>query len=489
MKQTEFGALLDEMLKQLPYSKNEVIVRTGINRSTFYQFLNGKRFPTAKHMAAILGKAGFSEEDRTVLEDAWEKAGAQYGTYSALQSMLSCMDAISETESMGKMGGRVGTGFPERAGAEDAAARMRTASGSIEVFSMIGDFIRKQAASGQEGKISAFLPWNVLHMLEQVPHVFDSAFGGQLICQFPEEAGKSTRFAADSFQKVLPLVMNTGCSVHAYYDDSNIAHQTGLLYPYYVIGKDRVLFVSAAADRALEYRDSLLVKEWKQAFSGMLPYAQEITLRGITLRDVHERVLQALIPGSRPERQGVSGEACPECRENGSRKLYILGHAPCMSTMATENLIRQFVPKEARPGISAYCMAVQQCGTVEVVSAEGLRSLAEKGAMEEWGIRAAVPEEDLLEVFQRLKMRLGKTLFIADKSCIEIPESWVVYIIPEHSLTLIPNESQSALVSVDEPNVQNAFFTSVQESLDYFVLKQEKAAKILDECMKIIRCR
>lgn len=102
MKQKEFSVLLDEMLKQLPYSKNDVIIRTGINRSTFYQFLNGKRFPTAKHMAAILGKAGFSEEDKKILEDAWGKAGTQVEMYSALQSMLSCMDAICAAESLQK---------------------------------------------------------------------------------------------------------------------------------------------------------------------------------------------------------------------------------------------------------------------------------------------------------------------------------------------------------------------------------------------------
>lgn len=259
MKQKEFSVLLDEMLKQLPYSKNDVIVRTGINRSTFYQFLNGKRFPTAKHMAAILGKAGFSEEDKKILEDAWGKAGTQYETYSALQSMLSCMDAICASESLrvGRPGRVVNTAAPGSGTSEDMLSRKGTAmlpgdeagseiqaasphltaaSGSISVLSMIIGFIRRAAMPGSRGHISAFLPQRVLRVLEKSLQEFDSTFRGRLICQFPDEAGKGTRFAAEAFREVLPLVMDTECSVYAYYDSSDLARQTGLLYPYYVIG-------------------------------------------------------------------------------------------------------------------------------------------------------------------------------------------------------------------------------------------------------------
>ena len=528
MKQKEFSVLLDEMLKQLPYSKNDVIVRTGINRSTFYQFLNGKRFPTAKHMAAILGKAGFSEEDKKILEDAWGKAGTQYETYSALQSMLSCMDAICASESLrvGRPGRVVNTAAPGSGTSEDMLSRKGTAmlpgdeagseiqaasphltaaSGSISVLSMIIGFIRRAAMPGSRGHISAFLPQRVLRVLEKSLQEFDSTFRGRLICQFPDEAGKGTRFAAEAFREVLPLVMDTECSVYAYYDSSDLARQTGLLYPYYVIGGGRVLFVSAAADRALECADPSIAQDWENAFSRMLPYTQEITLRGSTLRDVHEGVLKALTSEDLRVRPDEAEKTCPDAEkdeygqeeqqqkqqkqqeeQHESQRLYILAHAPCMSTMATEELIRWFVQKEARQGMLAYCRTVQNTGTVEVVSAEGLRTLAETGEMEEWGIRAAVSKEELHAVFSGLKMRLGKTLFIADNSRIAIPEQWVLYIIPGYSMTLIPQRRGSAIVSVSEPNVQGAFFSSVHNSLDYFVLKQDNARRVLEECFRII---
>lgn len=524
MKQKEFSVLLDEMLKQLPYSKNDVIIRTGINRSTFYQFLNGKRFPTAKHMAAILGKAGFSEEDKKILEDAWGKAGTQVEMYSALQSMLSCMDAICAAESLQKeKPGGVKAAVPGSGTAEDlppekctaalpgdtagseipsASPHLTAASGSIAVLSMIRDFIRGAASSGSRSHINAFLPQRVLRALVQSPQEYFSSFRGRLICQFPDEAGKGTIFAAEAFREVLPLVMDTECSVYAYYDSSDLAQQTGLLYPYYVIGEGSVLFVSASADRALECADPSIAQEWENAFSRMLPLAQEITLRGSTLRDIHEGVLKALVSAALCEGPAEAGKACPDAEENGyvlkeqqqaqyeeqyeSRRLYILAQAPCMSMMATEELIRRFVPEEARQGMFAYCRTVQNTGTVEVVSAEGLRMLAATGEMEEWGVRAAVSKEELYAIFARLKMRLGKTLFIADNSRIAIPEKWVLYLIPEDSMTLIPQRMKSAVISVSEPNIRGAFFSSVQNSLDYFVLKQDNARRILDECMRII---
>lgn len=237
----------------------------------------------------------------------------------------------------------------------------------------------------------------------------------------------------------------------------------------------------------------------------MLPYTQEITLRGSTLRDVHEGVLKALTSEDLRVRPDEAEKTCPDAEkdeygqeeqqqkqqkqqeeQHESQRLYILAHAPCMSTMATEELIRRFVQKEARQGMLAYCRTVQNTGTVEVVSAEGLRTLAETGEMEEWGIRAAVSKEELHAVFSGLKMRLGKTLFIADNSRIAIPEQWVLYIIPGYSMTLIPQRRGSAIVSVSEPNVQGAFFSSVQNSLDYFVLKQDNARRVLEECFRII---
>ena len=47
MTQIEFAKILNEMIESIPNTKNEIIGRTGIDRSTFFKFLSGKRFPTA----------------------------------------------------------------------------------------------------------------------------------------------------------------------------------------------------------------------------------------------------------------------------------------------------------------------------------------------------------------------------------------------------------------------------------------------------------
>ena len=51
---SKFSDQLSQFVKLSGKSKNQIIDESKINRSSFFQFLNGKRMPTKEHLTAIL---------------------------------------------------------------------------------------------------------------------------------------------------------------------------------------------------------------------------------------------------------------------------------------------------------------------------------------------------------------------------------------------------------------------------------------------------
>ncbi len=94
----QFRILLKELLEEMNLSNNILIERTGINRSTFYQFLNGKRLPTVQQFSQIMKAASFPEEDARKLRQqfAYEKLGEEDN--QCLEMMQGFMATIAEIE-------------------------------------------------------------------------------------------------------------------------------------------------------------------------------------------------------------------------------------------------------------------------------------------------------------------------------------------------------------------------------------------------------
>ena len=96
MTQIEFGRLLNEMMEALDESKNEIISRTGIDRSTFFKFLNGKRFPTADQLNVIIRKSGISESDGRKLRKAYDETHYSHVLYNYIEVASQCLNAMME---------------------------------------------------------------------------------------------------------------------------------------------------------------------------------------------------------------------------------------------------------------------------------------------------------------------------------------------------------------------------------------------------------
>ena len=62
-----FHKLLNSIIDSQPVTKNSLINKTGIDRSSFYQILNGKRIPTKDQITNIIRQLDISAADLNFL--------------------------------------------------------------------------------------------------------------------------------------------------------------------------------------------------------------------------------------------------------------------------------------------------------------------------------------------------------------------------------------------------------------------------------------
>lgn len=71
---SKFSDQLSQAIKLSGKSKNQIIEESKINRSSFFQFLNGKRMPTKEHLAAILAALQLTPGEEEQLRKLYEIA-------------------------------------------------------------------------------------------------------------------------------------------------------------------------------------------------------------------------------------------------------------------------------------------------------------------------------------------------------------------------------------------------------------------------------
>lgn len=458
MTHTEFGKLLNGVLEETPYSKNEIIRRTGIDRSSFYQFLKGKRLPDPEKLQKILTGAEISSGMTARVMKALDEARYSDLAYGYIEIVRQCMGSVKEAE------------FFRAADFDDAeiplqpedGELMRPVSGRNAVNFAIVRFIRESGGDHLE----AFLPLEAARLLLRYRTIFGKGGDIRLLFHFPDFVGMERRHSASKFHDLIPLALTVDCDIRFFYTSEDLTDGTGLLYPYYIISEKGVLFLSAGLDEAFFCRDLSLREAFRTAYGKILPLAGRISDRDESVGRIQEMIT------------GLLKKTDPD------QPIYLVVPSPCMTLLATEKLVKAFAPEELRDTFWQYASSLQAAHPVEIVAPEGLRTMAETGILEENGIRIRFPKEVVHQALTGFRRRLGKTFFIGNTTHIAMPEAWSFLIAPERSVSLLPYVSDGPIVSFFEKNVIGAFSAAFGQSLDYFVIGEEAAGRMLDHYIR-----
>lgn len=92
---SKFSVQLSQAIKLSGKSKNQIIEESKINRSSFFQFLNGKRMPTKEHLAAILAALQLTPGEEEQLRKLYEIAEIGENIYESRVGCAECLDDLA----------------------------------------------------------------------------------------------------------------------------------------------------------------------------------------------------------------------------------------------------------------------------------------------------------------------------------------------------------------------------------------------------------
>lgn len=479
MTQNEYSAILRGMITKYDVSVNNAIKKTSINRSSFYKFMNGTRLPTPSQLQEIIQNLGMSGSDAELLLSGYEEA--RYGTVAWINHEIvrECLASVSEAEfssrfitdridgSMKNKGDKeansqtaAGSGESDLTKAAEEKIGTDLISGRTSVDQAMVQFIEISSQLDDTSSIYAFLPLEATHLLTKYCRGFCSdRHQIHFLFHFSSTTDDIDKHSSPKFHDLIPMALSVQLVVHFFYGASNLLEGLGLLYPYYVISSLGVLLMNAKMNTAYLETSPQTVRMYRLAYERILPLSEEITHRNTSLAETQAQIMTAI---------------------QSAEKLYLLDPSPCMSLVATEELVNLLVPENMRSHVWQYCAALQAAEPVEIVSVNGIRRMATQYYLSECGIKIQATKDVIHEVLIGLRNRLGSTFFISDGNHITMPEDWGVTVVPGQSVSLVPYLDSYDTVSFLEKNVLNAFSVAFERDMDYFILDQKDAEKILD---------
>lgn len=256
---SKFSDQLSQAIKLSGKSKNQIIEESKINRSSFFQFLNGKRMPTKEHLAAILAALQLTPGEEEQLRKLYEIAEIGENIY---ESRVGCAECLND---LALLTGQNRRPIHEFVGEAVYSVSRAPILGENRVYQELCHLAQAEMLK-PEPKIDLFLPRQPNDFLKYLKSFFQNKSNKKIrmrqIIQFSLNQEEKTKDILSFFNSLLFLMAVSGDSYEAYYyySDSNLTDTIGALYPYCVMTSSGVMLVTARMDRALfSATDSILV--------------------------------------------------------------------------------------------------------------------------------------------------------------------------------------------------------------------------------------
>ena len=276
---SKFSDQLSQAIKLSGKSKNQIIEESKINRSSFFQFLNGKRMPTKEHLAAILAALQLTPGEEEQLRKLYEIAEIGENIYESRVGCAECLDDLA------LLTGQNRRPIHEFVGEAVYSVSRAPILGENRVYQELCHLAQAEMLK-PEPKIDLFLPRQPNDFLKYLKSFFQNKSNKKIrmrqIIQFSLNKEEKTKDILSFFNSLLFLMAVSGDSYEAYYyySDSNLTDTIGALYPYCVMTSSGVMLVTARMDRALfSATDSILVAchaQFQEAISRAKPFIENI---------------------------------------------------------------------------------------------------------------------------------------------------------------------------------------------------------------------
>lgn len=467
-----FHSLLNSIIDSQSVTKNSLINETGIDRSSFYQILSGKRIPTKDQITSIIRQLDISAADEMALYDAFYLERLGETNYHYLKFTEKCLrvigspyiDANASNNQTPSRSQELQNKLPDNPIDTDQS---QAATGTIlyhstdEIICGLTKFLI-HASKKENNHLQVSLPFDLSSRIKLFSNIQSLITSGKFqnatisqILHFQTKNPNDITEKLDGFATLLESILTKGTNItyniYYYSNEQKVSKNSGVLFPFYIITDDASLLLNADANKGCLLTDPSLIGLMREEFASVFDHAKPF--------------LSSFSQKELPQFQARSIPA--------EEVIFIQKH-PGACLMVTDDLVDKYVPEEFKETLKQHFHFMQQMNASEGITLDGIREFARNHVISESGFYVEANTSDIINALEQLEARLDRNLFVLDTEKIPVSDNWAFLLYPDQYALLVPNKELDFIICVSDPDIIQAL-TYTFHSVDFndFILEKK----------------
>ena len=459
-----FHSLLNSIIDSQSVTKNSLINETGIDRSSFYQILSGKRIPTKDQITSIIRQLDISATDEMALYDAFYLERLGETNYHYLKFTEKCLRVIGspyiDTNASNNQTPSRSQELKNKLSDNPVdTAQSQTATGTIlyhstdEIICGLTKFLI-HASKKENNHLQVSLPFDLSSRIKLFSNIhslitsgkFQNATISQILhfqTKNPDDITEKLDGFATLLESILTKEPNITYNIYYYSNEQKVSKNSGVLFPFYIITDDTCLLLNADANKGCLLTDPSLIGFMRKEFASVFDHAKPF--------------LSSFSQKELPQFQARSIPA--------EEVIFIQKH-PGACLMVTDDLVEKYVPEEFKETLKQHFHFMQQMNASEGITLDGIREFARNHVIYESGFYVEADTPDIINALEQLKARLDRNLFVLDTEKIPVSDNWAFLLYTDQYALLVPNKELDFIICVSDPDIIHAL-TYTFHSVDF----------------------
>lgn len=446
-----FHSLLNSIIDSQSVTKNSLINETGIDRSSFYQILSGKRIPTKDQITSIIRQLDISAADEMALYDAFYLERLGETNYHYLKFTEKCLrvigspyiDANASNNQTPSCSQELQNKLPDNPIDTDQS---QAATGTIlyhstdEIICGLTKFLI-HASKKENNHLQVSLPFDLSSRIKLFSNIHSLITSGKFqnatisqILHFQTKNPNDITEKLDGFATLLESILTKGTNItyniYYYSNEQKVSKNSGVLFPFYIITDDASLLLNADANKGCLLTDPSLIGLMREEFASVFDHAKPF--------------LSSFSQKELPQFQARSIPA--------EEVIFIQKH-PGACLMVTDDLVEKYVPEEFKETLKQHFHFMQQMNASEGITLDGIREFARNHVISESGFYVEANTSDIINALEQLEARLDRNLFVLDTEKIPVSDNWAFLLYPDQYALLVPNKELDFIICVSDPDI------------------------------------
>lgn len=467
-----FHSLLNSIIDSQSVTKNSLINETGIDRSSFYQILSGKRIPTKDQITSIIRQLDISAADEMALYDAFYLERLGEVNYHYLKFTEKCLRVIGSPYIDANASNNQPPSYSQELQNKLSdnpidTDQSQATTGTIlyhstdEIICGLTKFLI-HASKKENNHLQVSLPFDLSSRIKLFSNIQSLITSGKFqnatisqILHFQTKNPNDITEKLDGFATLLESILTKGTNItyniYYYSNEQKVSKNSGVLFPFYIITDDASLLLNADANKGCLLTDPSLIgfmcKEFDSVFDHAKPFLSSFSQKEL------------------PQFQARSIPA--------EEVIFIQKH-PGACLMVTDDLVEKYVPEEFKETLKQHFHFMQQMNASEGITLDGIREFARNHVISESGFYVEANTADIINALEQLKSRLDRNLFVLDTEKIPVSDNWAFLLYPDQYALLVPNKELDFIICVSDPDIIQAL-TYTFHSVDFndFILDKK----------------